>query len=242
LGQFRKESFVLGDLATNGDVVYSGAVIDFHFHAISVENWIRPYHNGVTEEIVGDDPKWTRWSPISDGTTNVYRKSQAMLSCPGCGPHAVALHDGTREFDLTSLMPIGAPPNPGSDYDVAGGWAAYALDLDEGAGQTGVRMQVWRRGPDGTLDKMAETADRRLSIVSLGTDGVVLYSVAPYGGPASLYLSEVGQPPILLASGWGSWTSRYGSPGLNFAKRIDGRWHLAIGGTLYALAEGPRRR
>jgi hypothetical protein len=99
-------------------------------------------------------------------------------------------------------------------------------------------MQVWRRGPDGTLDKPAEVADQRLSIVALGTDGAVFFAVGPYNRPASLYLSEVGQPPVLFASGWGGWSSRYGSPEMNFAKRIDGRWRLAIGGTLYALTGG----
>lgn len=99
-------------------------------------------------------------------------------------------------------------------------------------------------GPDGTLDKVTESVyvdmfSRPLSIISLGADGMVLYSVEPYeeGGQVSLYLSAVGQPPVLLASGWGGWTSRYDSPKSNFVAPLDGRWHLVIAGTLYALTD-----
>ncbi|HEX6354735.1 InlB B-repeat-containing protein [Actinophytocola sp.] len=243
LGEYLEETFVLGDLADNGDVVYSDVVTNIAFHPFIAENWISRYRDGVTDVLVGDDPRWDKWSPVSDGTTVVYRKTERIQTCPACGNHMVALHDGTREFGLTARADTWMIPNPGSDYDVAGRWAAYTAYQVDGEG---FRMQVWRRSPDGALDKLVESPHvglfaRPLSIVSLGEDGTVLYSAEPdeVGGPVSLYLSAVGQPPVLLASGWGGWTSRYGSPQFNFVKSLDARGHLVIAGTLYALTQAP---
>jgi Divergent InlB B-repeat domain len=231
-----EESLVLSDLAANGDVVYGRQVIEQIWFSIA-QTWINRYHNGATEEIIGDDSAWVRLSPTGDDTAVAYRKIEKLCAHCGTPRSVVAMHDGTREIDLTPLMDDHV--YPGGDYDSAGGWVAFKQHrLEFEHAQLQYRRQIWRRGLSGSATLVAETIDANLNIVSLGSDGQILYAVEPGAGPASLYLFEVGKPPVLLASGWGAWTSRYGPPGLNFARRIDGRWQLAIGGTLYALTEG----
>jgi hypothetical protein len=58
----------LGDVAANGDVVYSSEVEEQDFF-LTLETRVHRYRDGVREEIVGHHPDWRRYLPTSNGST-----------------------------------------------------------------------------------------------------------------------------------------------------------------------------
>jgi hypothetical protein len=200
------------DVLPNGDVYYWTSAPEYQ---------INRYHNGVSDQLTQDPSTWNIF-PVADGTNVVYHKGS-----PCCTQrYALWLYDGTRHLPLTA--PSTYDPTPGIQYQAAGGWTAYVTVI---AG----REQVWLRGPDGVAHQISDLGGSqpagRPQIVSVDPAGRVAYSVGQ-----SLYLGVQNQPPVLLASDVGDWSSGRGT-GLNFAMSLAGRWYFSVGGTFYVLSD-----
>jgi hypothetical protein len=207
------------------DLLPTGAVI---YWAYDSTYRIMRYYKGKTEQVSPSTPDLWNVYPIADaavgkdGPNIVYRRQT-----PCCGyqlDYSLILHTGTREIALTS--PSSFDPNPGTDYEVAGGWTAFQQTSSSGD------LQTWLRDPRGTSTKLPDIAPGgRPEIVALNAAGQVLYSSGQ-----DLYLGQTGRPSVLLASGQGNWQTRRFSSIENFATYLHHRWYFAIGGSLDILS------
>jgi len=66
----------------------------------------------------------------------------------------------------------------------------------------------------------------------MAATGQTLYSVAD-----ALYLGSPDRPALALAAGLGGWVSHRRGVVANFATVVNGRWNLAIGGSLFELSD-----
>src|ERR1700722_6807370 len=99
---------------------------------------IMRYENGQTEQVSPDTPGLWNIYPITDGSNVVY--TRLTPCCSGAQTYSIVLnHEGT-ETQLTP--PSSYEPNPGWDYEAAGGWTAF-----QQPGSTG-GTQTWLRDPD----------------------------------------------------------------------------------------------
>ncbi|WP_149181665.1 InlB B-repeat-containing protein [Streptomyces sp. TRM49041] len=206
------------DLLPNGEVIYWSSGREYQ---------IKRYHDGATEQLTHDTTLWNFY-PVADGMNVVYAKGDP---CCRDQEFAVWLHDGSREIQLTP--PSGDQPDQGESYDVAGGWTAFLHPDSDG------RVQVRVRDPQGGISRLSDIGGSEPAgtprIVAVNADGQVAYTVSD-----ALYLGAPGQPAVRLASDVGTWSSRFENQPDNLATYFDGRWHLAIGDSLYALGDQPR--
>ena len=202
------------------------------------------YHDGQTEQVSPDTPGLSNAYPITDGSNVVYRRD---TPCYGDQTYSIVLNHGGSETKLTS--PNRPPtsgaamesfePNPGTDYEVAGGWTAFQKPSSTGG------LQTWLRDPGGTITQLPDIGNTVFNpgrdpvrawvgIVAMNTAGEVLYSTGE-----KLYLGQTGQPAVLLASGQGAWWAHRSASLRNFATYLGHQWYLAIGGSLYVLSNQP---
>lgn len=190
---------------------------------------IMRYQDGQTEQVSPDTPGQWNTYPVTDGTNVVYRQST-----PCCLNYRIVLNHGGSETQLTPPAPTASSfePDPGFDYDVAGGWTAFQ-QLDS----TGSRLQTWLRDPDGAtsqLPDIAPTGPGGQAIVGVNAAGQVMYS-----GGQSLYLGQTGRPSVLLASANGGWQNHRAAGRANFAAYLGQQWNIAMGDSLYVLSSRP---
>jgi hypothetical protein len=202
------------DVLPDGDVIYSAA-------RGLLPGTVHRYHEGTVTELRGA----SGGGPIGDGGAVVY------CSCHWPAEHwsVVRWEDGTAT-ELTSLG--GARPNPGSSYEVSGGWTAF-LQPDVPGGPP----QVWLRSPDGEVGEVPggnPGGSPALHLVALGPTGELLYAAGD-----RLYQVAAGRRPLLLAAGVGPWDPRRTGGAANTVRFLDGHWLLAIGRRLYLQNRQP---
>jgi hypothetical protein len=174
----------MNDVAPNGDVVYWGSSYN-----------IFRYQAGQTAQLTKDDQSTY---PLTDGINVVYRKFNGGLF----------LHDGVHEIELA---PGPRPePNPGADYQLAGGWAAYTRL------GTGGQLQVWTRSPTGEETQTTYYGDSS-RISALAPNGQLMFL------HGRRYLSTTGQQTLNINSSLGN----------IFWQGND--WWVTIGRTLFKV-------
>lgn len=152
------------DVAANGDVVYwTGSTY-------AIVRW-RP---GGAQQLTNDAAGVMSTYPVTDGQNVVYRTSGRRI----------ALHDGTTETVLTSSST--GDPTPGTDYAVAGGFAAYFST--DGAQVA----HVWRHGPSG--EEQVTRFGTSSTIDGLAPDGTILlvHGGRRYRAAPGAALQEIG--------------------------------------------------
>lgn len=109
---------------------------------------------------------------------------------------------------------------PGSDYRASGGWAVFTKTDTNG------RLQIWRRSPDGGLERITYFAGLS-RIESIGQGGAFTFR---FNG--LLYFAAVGAPPVQIGAAW-SPQRRLDDPASKRASfEVGTKWYEIIGGTV----------
>jgi len=158
---------------------------------------------GQQETLTSDATQW-HMSPVTDGPNVVYRQSDA--SPPR--RHAIWMIEGYTPRPLAEKRE--QEPQPGLDYQIAAGWAAFT-DL----GSQG-QLHVFTRSPQGVITRHTDlsTSSR---IDRLAGNGEIM---AVSGGQR--YFSR-GAGMVPISSFWGK------------SYWLNGAWHVAIGRALLAV-------
>lgn len=189
------------DLSASGDVVYWSSDSSTNYN-------VYRYRGGANTKLTNDSSLWNSY-PLTDGINVAYRKHT-----PCCGGQTYAIVLYTSAGEVTLSAPRSQEPNPGSDYQLNGGWVTFTR-LGNGP------LQVWTRSP----------AAEEAQITFYGTSSFIK-ALSPFGGvifnhDGRSYLKEANAPTIDVGSNLGHYFWQ------------DGQWLVTIGRSLFRVNTTP---
>ncbi len=194
------------DVSASGDVVYWGNDSPTNFN-------VYRYRGGTNTKLTNDSSLWNTY-PLTDGINVAYRKS---TPCCGNQTYAIGLYGSAGEMTLST------PPsevNPGSDYQLNGGWVAFTRPSNI------VSKQVWTRSPAGEETQISFFSTPS-SIKALSPLGGVIFN----NNSGRSYLKEANTPnnePMDV----GTDQDKY--------FWLDGQWFVTVGRSLFKVNTTPQ--
>ncbi|MCU1264854.1 MAG: hypothetical protein JWM21_1172 [Acidobacteria bacterium] len=190
----------MNDVTAAGDVVFWSSQSPTNFN-------IYRYSAGSTTQLTSDSVLWNTYT-LTDGINVIYRKGD-----PCCSNQTFSIVMKATSGEIILAPPRSTEPNPGTDYQVNEGWAAFTRL------GTGGQRQVWTRSPDG-IENQLSFFGTTSTIGALGPAGELTFL---NGGRT--YLARANQSPANIAS----------DLGVSFAR--DGHWYVTIGRSLFLVTD-----